>query len=574
MANEAAAGESSEEAPAPVAADVKAQNDKTDSIAAAVEPEVEKVVEEVTDKAEPAISDVEGPEIDEPSVTEADVAEIETPTDSTSSPATDAATPKSTTTPTLHIASSSTSATTVTATTTTPTQSTASSTVSTSVESGGGNSTASSATSNTDEVDSADSDVNTEAPDEINDANDASTETDEVALSDDEEAELVVVNHTDDSGGVEPVSEVETVEPGVTLDGQYLVTDDNYYQFSRQSCVPVGNGTFHCSQSTELSVDQQSVVYSARDADGDLEIYLKTKRGDVEQLTDNDLDDASPQLDAKSMQVVWQRFIDGRYQIVLYDLQNQKERQLTFSRTNNMEPKVSSEGIVWQAWDGHDWEIMYFDGTYTDQLTDNVSQDVAPAIEDGYVLWSVLGKQQQEAMVYSLESGESMMITDHEGGMIENPRFVLVYDTKFDNGDVVTQGFDPATGLSAPIAAKPAQDPVDIPETDPTGEIRALIQNKSAQKEKEVVHTTPQNDTPGNDLDLATSTATSTDTLNIKQIQVETDLEQATSTVPATGPDFELTEFDLVIAPTTTPSTTRSNMVEVVASTTSSSTQP
>ncbi|MCA9357666.1 hypothetical protein KC902_00205 [Candidatus Kaiserbacteria bacterium] len=423
--------------------------------------------------------------------------------------------------------------------------------------------------------------------DGADDTTTVSTETDPADVSDDEvsdsgaeapseddEAELIVVNHTDDST-VENDLPVDTIEPGLTLDGQYLVTDDNYYQFSRQSCVAVGNGTYHCSISSELPVDQQSTVYSARDVDGDMEIFLKTKRGDIEQLTNNELDDASPQLDAESMQIVWQRFIDGRYQIILYDLRSREERQLTFSRTNNMEPKVSSEGIVWQAWDGHDWEIMYFDGFYTDQLTDNAAQDVAPAIEDGYVLWSVLGKDQQEAMVYSLESGESMAIAGHEGGVIENPRFVLVYDTKFDNGDVVTQGFDPATGLSAPIAAKPAEDPVDIPEADPTGEIRALIQNKSAQKEKDVMHTTPQTDSPDGDLNLATSTATSTDILNIKQIQSDAASEPMAPATTSPAVDFELTEYDLVIVPTTTPSTIKVDSVaNVVVSTTSSSTQP
>ena len=277
-----------------------------------------------------------------------------------------------------------------------------------------------------------------------------------------------------------------------------------------------------------------------------MEIFLRTSRGDTEQITDNNYDDTSPFYDAKSLKVVWQRLIDGRYQIISYDIAEEEEAQLTFSRTNNMEPKISEEGIVWQAWDGNDWEIMYFDGRYTDQITDNLSQDVTPVIEDGYVLWSVIGGNQQEAKVYSLKSKETLTISDYEGGTIANPRFVLVYDTKFDNGDIITQGFDPATGLSAPISAKPAPEPVEIPQSDPIGEIRALIQNKSTDEDE------LDTDQLGVDNDSASTSKTSAvdGTLDLKNPDnsptstVSTMIEKA-STTDIVG--FELTDYDLVL---------------------------
>lgn len=322
-----------------------------------------------------------------------------------------------------------------------------------------------------------------------------------------------------------------------------LVTEENYYQFSKQSCVAVGDGTFHCTTKDPISLDPDAAIYAEQDAEGDMEIYLRTSKGDIKQLTDNSYDDSSPAVDFASMRAVWQRLIDGRYQIISYDLETRTESQLTFSRTNSMEPKVSKEGIVWQAWDGNDWEIMFFDGTYTDQITNNDAQDVTPVIEDGYVLWSILGGEKQEARVYSLETGEMMTITGHEGGAVANPRFVLVYDTKFDNGDVVTLGFDPVTGLAQPVSAQPAELPFDIPEPDPVGEIRALIQNKSNQKDKEVV-TELITDTD-KDLNLAGATGTTSDTLVLDtEIDLE-DEEAATTTPPA--PALELTEFDLVI---------------------------
>jgi hypothetical protein len=337
----------------------------------------------------------------------------------------------------------------------------------------------------------------------------------------------------------EPAPETEevsssTVEQVVQVES--LITEDNFYQFSKQSCVAVGEGAYHCSTSTEGDVDSASVVYSELDAEGDMEIFLRTSKNKVKQITNNNFDDTAPHYDAESMKVVWQRLIDGRQQIVVFDIMEDEETQLTFSKTNNMEPKVSDAGIVWQAWDNNDWEIMLFDGSYTDQLTDNNAQDVAPVIQDGYVLWNVLGGEEQQARVYSLDTKEVLSIEGHEGGSIINPRFVLVYDTKYENGDIVTQSLDPTTGLSEPIAAKPAPEPVNIPESDPIGEIRALISNKSKDENLFVEV----------DIDSGDNPPVPDDTLNLKAPDDNQSPITISSSTPA-GADFELTEYDLVI---------------------------
>lgn len=326
-----------------------------------------------------------------------------------------------------------------------------------------------------------------------------------------------------------------------TIQAEILISDENFYQFSKQSCVAVGDGTYHCSSSDIVDYDLQSVVYSDLGQNGNMEIYLKTSKGDIKQVTDNEYDDTAPYYDAETLQVVWQRSIDDRFQIILYDIVKDKESQLTFSRTNNMEPKVSADGVVWQAWDNNDWEIMYFDGTATDQITDNLLQDVTPVIQDGYILWTVIGRSEQEAKVYSLDSGEILTIEGHDGGSIANPRFVLVYDTKFANGDIITKGFDPATGISEQISAKAAPEPIEIPATDTIGEIRALIQNKSSfEDDHDLEKASTADGQSGN-----TSTSTTNDTLNLK------DLNKSTSTIAitATSTDevLELTEFDLIL---------------------------
>ena len=363
-------------------------------------------------------------------------------------------------------------------------------------------------------------------------------------------------------------SEEEITEPviGEVNEIQPLVTDENFYQFSKKSCVPVGDGTYHCTSKESSLYDASSVVYADRGASGNMEIFLRTSRGTVEQITDNNFDDTAPHYDAESGQIVWQRLINGRYQVITYSIDEAEETQLTFSKTNNMEPKASAAGIVWQAWDSNDWEIMYFDGEYAEQITDNLLQDVTPVIQDGYIVWSIIGGEEQEAKVYSLDSGEILTISGYEGGTIANPRFVLVYDTKFENGDVITQGFDPETGLSKPIAAQPAQDPVDLPHNDPTGEIRALIQKSSDDEDDSIEQS-------GNEGGNGTSTTLDLAGAKVSKDSGTLDLSQASSSdiyfdaAPTTTiKKLELTDFDLVI----TGASSSDDNDDVASSTTSS----
>lgn len=376
----------------------------------------------------------------------------------------------------------------------------------------------------------------------------------------------------DNRGDIVVVEETQNLVDNISSgQPQQVSTDENYYQFSKQSCAAIGDGTYHCSVNTDSDVNTDAVVFAEKDkAEGDMEIFLRTASGRVEQLTNNAFDDTSPHFDAESMQVVWQSLIDGRQQIIVYDLDKGEETQLTFARSNNMEPKASKDGIVWQAWDDNDWEIMFFDGKYTDQLTENLAQDVTPVIEDGYVVWSILGNNNQEAKVYSIHSGETLTITGHEGGSVVNPRFVLVYDTKFENGDVVTQGFDPATGLSAPISAKPAPEPVKIPDVDPIGEIRALIQNKSSQKEHAAADGVKADNSDGDLGIIGTSSATSSDILNLKQPNLDTTVVSS-----LVDTNFELTDYDLVIASKYIATSTTSKVNNIfLEDSSASSTQP
>lgn len=309
--------------------------------------------------------------------------------------------------------------------------------------------------------------------------------------------------------------------------------DPSAHAFGSDQCVTVGDGSYYCSKGDNRGQLFGEKVYAAKDVDGDYEVYVANETRTL-QITNNLVDDQAPEYDTLSNRLAWHRLINGNYQVIIYDLRSETETQLTYGQANSMEPSVEGDYIVWQAWDGTDWEIMLYHQGSSTQLTDNEAPDLAPHIRGEYIIWNtidVTGKP--AANVYSLSTGVTELIQGVEGGAVMNPRFVLVYDTKYDNGDVITTGYDVKGGKLMNLAALPAELPVDIPDSDPTEETRALIQNKSSKEEVDEL-LVPDSDTPTIEPDPATTTP-----------EVgETDIDLSVD-VPIKP--FELTEYDVVV---------------------------
>lgn len=99
-------------------------------------------------------------------------------------------------------------------------------------------------------------------------------------------------------------------------------------------------------------------------------------------------------------------------------------------------------------------------------------------------MWNRLASDNTQTIeLFDIITQEFTTITDEEGGALSNPRMVLVYETEFANGDVVTKGYDVETGEVTPLANDPAELPEELPDPDATGETRALVQPKNPVKE-------------------------------------------------------------------------------------------
>lgn len=268
----------------------------------------------------------------------------------------------------------------------------------------------------------------------------------------------------------------DTVATTTVISVNTVTNDENRFSFAKSECTIVGEGTFYCARKNVVNkeVSNTDRVFSALDETGDKEIYIE-KDGYISQITDNVYEDDAPQYDALSNSIVWQRLIEGRYQIISYDVETSKEVQITSDRYNNMEPQRSGDAIVWQGWVGNDWEIFLLERDELTMITDNTVQDITPSISSDYIVWQSFEFDTWKMKVYDVRTKSLETIEDANGGSIENPRFVLVYDSKLDSGDVETRGYDLKSGEVIPLTAQPVPVPSEIPDPDQTGEKRALV---------------------------------------------------------------------------------------------------
>lgn len=273
-----------------------------------------------------------------------------------------------------------------------------------------------------------------------------------------------------------------TATSGETIVAQSVVQNDSQIQFDKSSCLLVSDGQFYCQTKATTTASRPDGLYSLPDVDGDLEIYMQ-RGGVLTQITHNTVDDSSPFFDSDSNTIVWQRLINDRYQIVSYAVTTGEETQITNGTVNNMEPTRAGTYTVWQHWN-NSWQIMLDDGSTQMELTHSVENNLSPSIRNGLLVWhSMTADGVQSIQLYNLKTKEFTTINDSDAGAISNPRMVVMYDSKSQNGDVVTRGYDLVTGQIIDLGTTPVPLPDKLPAPDSTGETRALIQAKTSAKE-------------------------------------------------------------------------------------------
>jgi hypothetical protein len=230
----------------------------------------------------------------------------------------------------------------------------------------------------------------------------------------------------------------------------------NKYSFGEGDCTLVADGEFYCvAPMARRQADGSPAVYAERDRQGDREIFYFDGVS-VERITNNAYDDFAPSFDEETKRIVWQAMVHDRLQIMFYDIPTKTTRQVTTSRQNSSNPHIKRDIIVWQEWVDTNWEIMMTsvvpdEDFEIESLTDNAVHDMFPQVYDGMVTWQREKGASWEVIVYDLHTNKQHALEKTGDAKFENPRFVLVFDARHENGDVETVGYDLATGDIMPL---------------------------------------------------------------------------------------------------------------------------
>ncbi len=169
------------------------------------------------------------------------------------------------------------------------------------------------------------------------------------------------------------------------------------------------------AQTVEIPHDVTVGTVSGRDNFS--QIYYEFN-GVREVITDNRYTNASPV--SAGEYIVWVSQINGLWQVFLYDLTAKITTQLTFVG-NNVNSKVEGKGrVVWEGWDGATWQIFFFDGSSTRQLTTG-DTSLNPDINGDYISYGrrdISGTWR--AVIYSMKDDKSVDVT--VGEKARNPK--------------------------------------------------------------------------------------------------------------------------------------------------------
>lgn len=273
----------------------------------------------------------------------------------------------------------------------------------------------------------------------LEEGDDISTTTNDVSEESEETLALAIGALEEDV--TTPVEEVDSSVP------------DDAYMFGKADCTIVADGEYYCiSPTTPRYVEGEPRVYAEKDREGDREI-LYFDGTEVKRITNNSYDDFAPAYDAETKRIVWQAHIADRMRIMVHDLVKHETREITGGQQNASNPSILGDTVVWQEWVDTNWEVMMTDvgndgaSFEIERLTDNAVHDMFPRAYNGLVTWQSERDTAWEVVVYNLHTGMRHNLEKQDTtNKYENPRFVLLFDSKHDNGDVETIGYDLDTG--------------------------------------------------------------------------------------------------------------------------------
>lgn len=139
----------------------------------------------------------------------------------------------------------------------------------------------------------------------------------------------------------------------------------------------------------------------------------------VTRLTENSYEDGYPHIEDDY--VVWQGYVEGDWEIFLYNIATGETNQLTDNGSDDISPQTDGSYVVWQGFETGDWDIYVWNGGEVQGIPRSNAQDYSPQIADGLIVWT------SDAM--------------GPGGSV-GPGEVILYDVRTQASIVLSAGVD------------------------------------------------------------------------------------------------------------------------------------
>lgn len=199
-------------------------------------------------------------------------------------------------------------------------------------------------------------------------------------------------------------------------DGQaaWIENDGQVYLFNGSTTIKLTTGAV---TAWNLSMNQNGyVAWDANDETGSRNIYLYNKKHTI-RLSSSGVN-GQPQLSDKGdvawIQAEWDGFSLSDFEIQYFD--GHRTQQLTYNEVNDDYLRIASSGqLVWLSFTTNDTEVFYYDGRNVSQLTDNQYDDIGLAISPkGQPFWTSYDGQPQHSELFTLLDGAIWQVTDNQ----------------------------------------------------------------------------------------------------------------------------------------------------------------
>ena len=139
--------------------------------------------------------------------------------------------------------------------------------------------------------------------------------------------------------------------------------------------------------------------------------------------------------------LVWTDMRNNNYDVFMFDLIKEEERQITLDMSAQMKADISRNYIVWEDYRNLDSEIYLYDinSRVEKRITFNESEQLNPALDGNYIVWEDYRSGNSDIYLYDIEKDVEKQITTDASYQIYpeiSGKYVVWLDYRHDNSEI------------------------------------------------------------------------------------------------------------------------------------------